>query len=389
MENSYQKRIVTIPNIISFIRLLLIPLFGWLYWGAKKQVNAAVVLAVSGASDMIDGFIARRFHMESDVGRVLDPAADKLTQVAMCVALISRYPIMFWLLIFFAVKEAALVALGSFYMKRTGVVNSARWYGKASSIVQYPVMLVLILFPDISDYSAYVLISLCIVTHAMSLILYAIFYLRSLANPTHVPGVAMRPIDWQVMIMYILLMISVFLLMYTEGDSYLSQVLPKPLYLFLRFASIVGVMGVPSFFLGEKLPRSWFKADAFPFRCYAWEKDGRIYEKIGIHKWKTLTPDMSKYIKRTFAKQGNIMRDPEHLRRFVAETCSAEFVHWMLILLSPVFIVLMDTYGILPMILYILGNLASIIIQRYNRPRLIKLIQRIEKRNASTAHINS
>ena len=65
------------------------------------------------------------------------------------------------------------------------------------------------------------------------------------------------------------------------------------------------------------------------------------------------------------------------------ETCSAEFVHWVLILLSPVFAVLMDELGVLSMILYIIGNLVSIIIQRYNRPRVQKIIQRIERRKCA------
>jgi len=314
---------------------------------------------------------------------VLDPIADKLGQASMCFAMIIRYPIMFWLLIFFAVKELAMLVLGWFYMRRTGVVNSARWYGKASTIVQFVVMLALILNPEISSYSAHLLISLCMATHVLSLFSYVIFYIRSLRNPEHVPGTAMRPLDWQIMVMYLLLMFSVFLLMFTSGESYLHDVLPKPIYLFLRFASIVGTAGIPAFFLGEKLPRTMFNPDSFPFRSYAWEQEGRIYEKIGIQKWKTHIPDMSKYITRTFSKQGNMMRDPNHLRRLVLETCSAELVHWYLILVSPVFAILMDELGLLSMLIYIVGNLLFVIIQRYNRPRVQKIIQRIEKRRCA------
>jgi cardiolipin synthase len=383
MKNQYQKRIFTIPNLLTAIRLLLIPLFLWLYCARENARWSAVVLVVSGSLDVLDGYIARRCHMESNLGRVLDPIADKLGQAAMCFAMIIRYPIMFWLLIFFAVKEFAMAVLGWFYMRRTGVVNSARWYGKASTIVQFAVMLSLILNPEIRDYSAYVLISLCMATHVISLISYVIFYIRSLLNPEHVPGAAMRPLDWNIMVMYLLLMVSVFLLMFTSGDSFLSDVLPKPLYLFLRFASIVGTVGIPAFFLGEKLPRSVFDPDRFPYRSFAWEKEGRIYDKLGIQKWKTRIPDMSKYITRPFSKQGNMMRDPNHLRRLVKETCSAEFVHWALIVASPVFPILMEEFGLLSMLVYIVGNLLFVIIQRYNRPRIQKIIQRIEKRKCA------
>ena len=382
-ENRYQTRIITIPNVLTLIRLLLIPLFIWLYCACKEHIWSAVVVVTSGLTDMLDGFIARKCHMESNLGRILDPVADKLAQAAMCFAMIYRYPIMLWVLVFFAVKELIMAALGWFYMRRTGVVNSARWYGKASSIVQYATMLALILNPAISEYSAHVLISLCMLTHAVSLLLYVIFYIRSMLNPAHEPGVAMRPIDWQVMVMYLLLMLSVFMLMFTSGESFLREVLWKPLYLFLRFASIVGTLGVPAFFLGERVPRTWFNADAFPFKSFGWEKEGQIYEKIGIQWWKNRTPDMSKYIRRAFPKQGNLLRNPEHLCKLVLETCSAEFVHWVLVLLSPVFAILMDECGVLAMILYIIGNLVSIIIQRYNRPRIQKIIQRIEKRKCA------
>ena len=379
-EKKYWSKIFTIPNILTFIRLLLTPLFVWLYCVQGAYRWSAAIMAVCALTDVLDGLIARKFHMESSLGRILDPAADKLAQVAMFLVMLVRYPVMLWVLIFFAVKEAAMVTLGYFYMRRTGIVNSARWYGKASSVVQYAVILALILNPAISEYSASVLITLLTATHALSLISYVIFYIHSLRNPKQEPGVAMRPIDWQIMVMYLLLMVSVFTLMFTSGESYLREVLPKPLYLFLRFAAIVGTIGVPAFFVGEKLPRSMFHPDRFPFKSFAWEDEGRIYEKIGIQWWKNRTPDMSKYIRRAFPKQGNLLRSPEHLRKLVAETCSAEFVHWVLICLSPLFAILMDEYGILAMILYILGNLVSLIIQRYNRPRIQKLIQRMDRR---------
>jgi len=382
-EKIYQDKIITIPNILTFVRLLLIPVFGWLYCVDRNYVWSAVVITFSGLTDVADGVIARRCRMESNLGRMLDPIADKLTQVAMCIAMIARYPLMLWLLILFGVKEFVMAALGAYYLKRTGIVMNARWYGKASSIIQFAVMIALIVNPTISLYSAQVLISLCIATHVISLLMYVAFYIRLLRNPEKGPGVAMRPIDWQVMTMYLLLMLAFFVLMFTSGDSFLHDVLPKPLYLFLRFASIIGTIGIPAFFWGEKVPRSWFNFEKLPFASFAWEQDGMVYEKIGIRWWKTHTPDMSKYIRRAFPKQGNMLRDADHLRKLVAETCSAEFVHWVLILLSPAFAILMDELGVLCMILYIIGNLVSIVIQRYNRPRLVKIIQRIERRKCA------
>ena len=166
MENRNENRIVTLPNALTLFRVLLIPVFVWLYGSLKDHVWSAVVLGLSALTDLVDGWTARHFHMESNLGRILDPVADKLTQAVMCLTLLNRYPSMLVLLIFFGVKEALLATLGYCYMRRTGIVNSARWYGKASSIVQYGVILGIILSPEISDYTAHVLIALCFATHA-------------------------------------------------------------------------------------------------------------------------------------------------------------------------------------------------------------------------------
>ena len=189
MDYRYENRIVTLPNVLTLFRVLLIPVFVWLYGSLKNHVWSAAVLGLSALTDLVDGWMARHFRMESNLGRILDPVADKLTQAAMCLMLLSRYPTMLALLIFFGVKEALLAALGYCYMRRTGIVNSARWYGKASSIVQYGVMLGIILSPEISDYTAHVLIALCFATHAISLVLYGAFYLRSVRHPESVPSV--------------------------------------------------------------------------------------------------------------------------------------------------------------------------------------------------------
>lgn len=374
-----KKSVLTIPNALSILRILLIvPYVSLFYAGLFRR--AAFFICLCGATDLLDGFLARRFHMESNLGRILDPLADKLVQAAMCLSMMSRYPIMFWVLIFFGMKELVMVIMGSHYVQRTGIVINSRWYGKASSIVQYTVTLVLILSTEISSYSSNILIWLCLMTHFMSMIMYVVFYSGALLNPDKSPGMVMRPIDWQSMAMYLLLLLSVFVRLFSSGDSFLMDILPLPGYVLLRAAALVGVVGIPAFFIGERLPRELFHPDRFPFASFAWENDGKIYEKIKIQQWKTYAPDMSKYLRRTFAKQGNLVRDPDHLRRLVQETCSAEMVHWALLLASPVFYFCVDYIGWFVLPVYVLGNLVPIIIQRYNRPRILKIIQRIEKR---------
>ena len=106
MKNNIQpeNRILTIPNLLSAFRLLLIPLFVWLYL-QEKYFYTGLVLLISGITDISDGFIARRFHMVSNVGKVLDPVADKLTQISMLICLVTRYPLMLILVVIMIFKE--------------------------------------------------------------------------------------------------------------------------------------------------------------------------------------------------------------------------------------------------------------------------------------------
>lgn len=179
-EKLTRKNILTIPNALSLFRLLLIPVIVWLYcWEKKYSVTAAVVV-LSAATDIADGKIARRFHMVSEVGKVLDPIADKLTQAALVVCLMSRYDGMRLLLILFVVKEGLMLLWGYLVLKHTNTVNSAKWYGKASTAVLYTVMLLLILVPNIPQIAVNVFMALCGAVMLLSLVLYGRFYYQIL-----------------------------------------------------------------------------------------------------------------------------------------------------------------------------------------------------------------
>ena len=184
-------------------------------------------------------------------------------------------------------------------------------------------------------------------------------------------------VDLSVLIMALLFAVCVALFVLTSGDK-LSHLF-KPLFVFLRMASIVGIIGIPIFFIGESIPRSWYDYRRFPFKCYAWERNGLIYEKLGVRWLKTHSIDMSRIMPKAFPKQNTMSRDKAHLERLVQEMCNAELVHWVLVLLSPVFCLLIEGwYGVAISIGYALSNLGDIIIQRYNRPRIVMIIKRIE-----------
>lgn len=178
MENKRfsKKNILTIPNLISLFRILLIPLIILLYCGKKHYTATIMVITISGASDIIDGKIARKFNIVSDVGKVLDPVADKLTQAALVICLIARYPWMWALLALFAVKECLMLLWGYLTLKSTDTINGAKWYGKLSTVVLYAVMMILILFVDIPHAVATALMLLCGGTMLLSLVMYGRFY---------------------------------------------------------------------------------------------------------------------------------------------------------------------------------------------------------------------
>ena len=171
-----KENVLTIPNLLSLIRILLIPFIVWLYCVQKAYTRTIVVIAISGFTDIVDGRIARKFNMVSNVGKVLDPIADKLTQAALVTCLIARYPQMWALLALFVVKECLMLLWGYLTLKSTDTINGAKWYGKLSTVVLYAVMMILILFADIPQAIATMLMLLCGGVMLLSLVMYGRFY---------------------------------------------------------------------------------------------------------------------------------------------------------------------------------------------------------------------
>lgn len=177
-----KKDFLTVPNLLSFIRLLMVPLIVWLYI-CKKDYNLTVaVIVLSGITDIADGFIARTFNMVSDVGKVLDPIADKLTQAALMFCLATRYRMLLIPIIIFIVKESLMLLFGYITLEVTAKINSAKWYGKVNTAVLYAVMAALIFFPDIPADTASFLIGFCVAVMLVALILYISFYINLLTN---------------------------------------------------------------------------------------------------------------------------------------------------------------------------------------------------------------
>ena len=165
MKNGIDRReILSIPNLMGYFRILLIPLFSWMYCTADSTGDyyaAAVVVGVSGLTDMFDGKIARRFHMITELGKFIDPLADKLTQAALLICMAIRYPLMRAVLVLFVIKEGFMAVMGALLLPRGKKLDGAMWFGKVCTAVLYAVLFLLLLLPGIGTTAANVLIGIC------------------------------------------------------------------------------------------------------------------------------------------------------------------------------------------------------------------------------------
>lgn len=178
------KQLFSIPNLLGYFRIILIPIIMWKYFTAQEASDYYIVtllVVISGLSDALDGQIARRFHMVTPLGKALDPVADKLTQGALAVCLMTRYPLMTVLFVLFLVKEGFMAVTGILYMKR-GEVYGALWFGKVCTVVLYAVMIILLFFPGIPAAAANILIAVSLCFMVYSLIRYAIIHIRHLSG---------------------------------------------------------------------------------------------------------------------------------------------------------------------------------------------------------------
>lgn len=135
-ERKPRNQNLTIPNALSVLRILIVPFFA--YYFVKDNLPVAVsLLVLSGLSDLFDGMIARRLNQITELGKMLDPLADKLTQgvVALCLAI--RYPIICPVLVLLMVKELIMLVGAIVLLKKKKRPGASKWYGKVSTVLFY------------------------------------------------------------------------------------------------------------------------------------------------------------------------------------------------------------------------------------------------------------
>ena len=156
-----KKELLTIPNIMGYIRLILIPVFIILYL-TDHFMPAVIALAVSILTDFFDGIVARKCHQITELGKLLDPVADKLTQASVVVCLAFCYSLLWPVFVIEFIKESFMMIAGAITIRKLGrKLDGAKWYGKIGTAITDFVLLFLLAFPTMPQGLANGLIIFC------------------------------------------------------------------------------------------------------------------------------------------------------------------------------------------------------------------------------------
>ena len=181
-ENKYKNKILTIPNILSFFRICLIPVIVWLYIGKENYLLTLVILILSGVTDVVDGIIARKCNMISDFGKAFDPIADKLTQAAMLCCLVSRFQHMLIPLGMLVIKEVCTGITALISIKKTDKVEGADWHGKLTTVSLYLMMGIHLFWFNIPTSVSLVMVGMCVGIMLMSFIMYSVRNIKTIKS---------------------------------------------------------------------------------------------------------------------------------------------------------------------------------------------------------------
>lgn len=179
---NWRKEVFTIPNVLSMFRLALIPVYVLIYLRAKTNADyflAAAILAVSCLTDLIDGKIARHFNMISNLGKILDPLADKATQFTLIVCLALRHQAIRYVLAVFFVKESFQLIAGGLKMRKGKMLKGALLSGKICTTVLFLSLIFMILVPSLNEKVINIISVVDILFMLIALTDYVLTYIRN------------------------------------------------------------------------------------------------------------------------------------------------------------------------------------------------------------------
>jgi CDP-diacylglycerol--glycerol-3-phosphate 3-phosphatidyltransferase len=174
-----------VPNIISIFRICLVPVFIIVYFSGDEDSNiyAVLIYALAAFSDFLDGFIARRYKVSSNMGKFLDPLGDKLMTISVMVCITIDGLIPLWAVLLVALKELLMATGGLVLHKKAHVeLPPSNIIGKASTVVFFLVCVALMIFRNMPNWASLSLISIAIGLTFIALAVYLINYIRIMKN---------------------------------------------------------------------------------------------------------------------------------------------------------------------------------------------------------------
>jgi len=172
--NKYDNKYITIPNLLSMFRLCLVPVIVWLYCFEQMYVLTIIFIVISSLTDIIDGYIARKYNMISKFGKFIDPVADKLTQMAIILCLMFRFPIMFIPLAIILIKDPIVLIVRYILYEKSGEVIGANWCGKLATICIFIMIVTHLIWTTIPQVLTYIIVSVTSFVMILSGIIYIV-----------------------------------------------------------------------------------------------------------------------------------------------------------------------------------------------------------------------
>lgn len=185
----YHFKVSQIPNYISVFRILLVPVYVLLFFGVlggncfeQPFLAAGLVFLLAGVSDALDGYLARRNHWISDIGKLLDPLADKLLEAAVSICIAIEFKGPFVILSAIVISKEIIMIVGAYLlMSKSNVYVSAVWCGKLATVVWYLLICMLHFFPETAKGASILADTLCIVL-ILVMIMAFVFYVFNYAS---------------------------------------------------------------------------------------------------------------------------------------------------------------------------------------------------------------
>ena len=173
---------MNIPNLLTIIRLILVPVYLLVFaFSGEQKVAAALIFIIASITDVLDGFIARKFNMMTKEGQLLDPLADKLMQIAVVVSMLFADMVPLWFVLVLACKEILMI-LGGFILYKQKTYVKSNVFGKVNTIVVFCAMVCLLLFSDSNAQLKEIMLGVAVGTNATAIISYTSIYFNPKKN---------------------------------------------------------------------------------------------------------------------------------------------------------------------------------------------------------------